>query len=156
MRQSHTCHLFSLIFNFNPRTREGCDADDYAPVAIPKVISIHAPVKGATRCLYALARQASDFNPRTREGCDISASGRRSCSSYFNPRTREGCDLRRGPPAGRSSGNFNPRTREGCDNMSVDFYNLAQGISIHAPVKGATVALAVTTALPDLFQSTHP
>ena len=33
---------------------------------------------------------------------------------------------------------FNPRTREGCDGV-VDYDNLQlNGISIHAPVKGAT------------------
>ena len=43
--------IFSLrsIFNFNPRTREGCDT---------------ASVLTARRCLC-------DFNPRTREGCDV-------------------------------------------------------------------------------------
>ena len=35
---------------------------------------------------------------------------------------------------------FNPRTREGCDiGFDIDLAN-AIGISIHAPVKGATIA----------------
>ena len=55
---------------FNPRTREGCDAD------------------------LDLRRAGNlDFNPRTREGCDRMDD---SCPVLkrrdFNPRTREGCD----------------------------------------------------------------
>ena len=33
-------------------------------------ISIHAPVKGATRYRNRQYCQSRDFNPRTREGCD--------------------------------------------------------------------------------------
>ena len=41
--------LLELPHDFNPRTREGCDLviSDY--IAIWLAISIHAPVKGATR-----------------------------------------------------------------------------------------------------------
>ena len=55
---------------FNPRSREGSDAvtlidpDD-------NEISIHAPVKGATRryiCRFSCRRY---FNPRSREGSDM-------------------------------------------------------------------------------------
>ena len=34
------------------------------------LISIHAPVKGATLLGYEERAQRRDFNPRTREGCD--------------------------------------------------------------------------------------
>ena len=33
---------------------------------------------------------------------------------------------------------FNPRTREGCDGTALDVAYAPEGISIHAPVKGAT------------------
>ena len=36
---------------------------------------------------------------------------------------------------------FNPRTREGCDEKSFSIYIQSQGISIHAPVKGATATV---------------
>ena len=56
--------------NFNPRTREGCDAVyDLFPV-LPYRISIHAPVKGATWQAGSFPRPSAYFNPRTREGCD--------------------------------------------------------------------------------------
>ena len=35
--------------NFNPRTREGCDLDAKTSTVSGSKISIHAPVKGATR-----------------------------------------------------------------------------------------------------------
>ena len=54
------------------------------------------------------------FNPRTREGCDVITLFIFSNPDYFNPRTREGCDL---------------ATAWICSMV---------GISIHAPVKGAT------------------
>ena len=37
----------------------------------PWNISIHAPVKGATLWLGLTIYADADFNPRTREGCDI-------------------------------------------------------------------------------------
>ena len=142
---------------FNPRTREGCDAFlsvDWGSVGV----SIHAPVKGATRlrgckrrsarCFNPRTREGCDtpatlctagsrcFNPRTREGCDKTSSSTKIISSCFNPRTREGCDRvadrRR---AARPS--FNPRTREGCDRIALHPQTGAR-VSIHAPVKGAT------------------
>ena len=35
------------------------------------VISIHAPVKGATSRKHRQRSSKKNFNPRTREGCDI-------------------------------------------------------------------------------------
>ncbi len=35
-----------------------------------KLISIHAPVKGATLCCTLESLLNPHFNPRTREGCD--------------------------------------------------------------------------------------
>ena len=51
---------------------------------------------------------------------------------------------------------FNPRTREGCDAfLDVDLYPI-QAISIHAPVKGATMSLPFCSSSTMEFQSTHP
>ena len=55
-------------------------------------ISIHAPVKGATRRKTPNRPKKKHFNPRTREGCDHKPSPVNSRCLYFNPRTREGCD----------------------------------------------------------------
>ena len=42
-------------FNFNPRTREGCDVSFNRVDFVTFGISIHAPVKGATPRLFAFA-----------------------------------------------------------------------------------------------------
>ncbi len=56
--------------NFNPRTREGCDPTNTTSPFMAGVISIHAPVKGATKSSIKSSMQFVHFNPRTREGCD--------------------------------------------------------------------------------------
>ena len=82
------------------------------------------------------------------------------------------------PYAFLSQGNFNPRTREGCDGVKAFCHFFFQEISIHAPVKGATlfseclnklmfyfnprtregcdVIFIGNTVADALFQSTHP
>ena len=102
------------------------------PGIVPmEYISIHAPVKGATRFPLCSSDDLSHFNPRSREGSDGARSAVSSPASYFNPRSREGSDK--------------------MDFLKVD----EAGISIHAPVKGATSAdrAAVDTKV---FQSTLP
>ena len=61
--------------------------------------------------------------------------GRRS----FNPRTREGCDLSSLEFHDCPSLRFNPRTREGCDSNGFGVESCKYRVSIHAPVKGATI-----------------
>ena len=76
---------------FNPRTREGCDSLPcnksvnnqfqsthpwrvrlirYLVINFWIIVSIHAPVKGATFKSFFQMVWPSSFNPRTREGCD--------------------------------------------------------------------------------------
>ena len=43
-----TAAMIADTFDFNPRTREGCDDLQLLGVLITHDISIHAPVKGAT------------------------------------------------------------------------------------------------------------
>ncbi len=149
--------------NFNPRSREGSDADkvtgetfsvDFNPrsregsdfiraiVASFTLISIHAPAKGATA-------SRMDCAPR---GC------------YFNPRSREGSDADQPPSAFRLDPDFNPRSREGSDRFrqwqqradtqfqstlprrerpgARERQKITILISIHAPAKGATPCVA--------------
>ena len=100
------------------------------------LVSIHAPVKDATRNIQATILELLGFNPRTRKGCDGRVHPRCTGIGSFNPRTRKGCDLfaKLVLPIRRS---FNPRTRKGCDgrdNLRLSGYQ----VSIHAPVKDAT------------------
>ena len=106
--------------------------------AVLDVISIHAPVKGATRCPKILLPGSRYFNPRTREGCDFTPPKTLEVAADFNPRTREGCDPASKLPCSGRIHHFNPRTREGCDLVLELARFLPCRISIHAPVKGAT------------------
>ena len=72
VRRPWTHSIFHILFDFNPRTREGCDG-----------------VAWKRSCM-----SYPNFNPRTREGCDLLRFGRQmERPEHFNPRTREGCDL---------------------------------------------------------------
>ena len=55
--------------NFNPRPREGSDSTELH-IYTKNVISIHAPVKGATLSRQRAIVFLSNFNPRPREGSD--------------------------------------------------------------------------------------
>ena len=57
------------------------------------VISIHAPVKGATELTLSTSGMSCDFNPRSREGSDIRGWLSSAFRQHFNPRSREGSDL---------------------------------------------------------------
>ena len=102
---------------------------------LDKIVSIHAPVWGATDYFYQYIIVAS-FNPRTRVGCDTVGKSKGSNLKSFNPRTRVGCDLKN-LGFGGVFYRFNPRTRVGCDPPKPDDEGSC-GVSIHAPVWGAT------------------
>ena len=57
---------------FNPRSREGSDDTDTYINDI-EMVSIHAPVKGATIFRNAYMPTLWGFNPRSREGSDYSS-----------------------------------------------------------------------------------
>ena len=59
--------------DFNPRSREGSDAEENAQSGV-QLISIHAPAKGATRSARSPTQGRADFNPRSREGSDLKIS----------------------------------------------------------------------------------
>ena len=98
--------------HFNPRTREGCDNAANGQAQGTEVISIHAPVKGAT----------ADFEVGVERVITISihapvkgATSQRSTVMAFQK-------------------DFNPRTREGCDFGNINNRPVSCLISIHAPV----------------------
>ena len=116
--------------NFNPRSREGSDA-------VPLISSLHSP----------------NFNPRSREGSDM------LLRHFSNQRLRFQSTLPRGERRVQtghwwSEMYFNPRSREGSD-IGGALSGLWNGISIHAPARGAT-GRSCTVFLLFLFQSTLP
>ena len=108
----------------------GCDVTS-SLLPRSSIVSIHAPVWGATRVLRVPECGSVCFNPRTRMGCDDARRSQGYCLLCFNPRTRMGCDQRYNQPAA------------------------AKRVSIHAPVWGATDR-AHFCETQNRFQSTHP
>ena len=76
---------------------------------------------------YFKSRGKYNFNPRSREGSDRMTGSNAVCGTYFNPRSREGSD----------SAGFGEIPRE--------------DISIHAPVKGATLHKPRLQGNPEYF-----
>ena len=129
--------LFAVCYDFNPRTRMGCDLRCEPRADRSARISIHAPAWGATMSARGVTRYLplfqsthphgvrlaeivkqyglSDFNPRTRMGCDRKKFPRICTGVHFNPRTRMGCDLSLSCAHLLALIYFNPRTRMGCD-----------------------------------------
>ena len=142
---------------FNPRTREGCDAERIGKFQTYPWISIHAPVKGATNSAVLSKACWPYFNPRTREGCDAIKVQRHLHHFHISIHAPvKGATLILKGTMGRRL-HFNPRTREGCDaDVRIDGADCHAAISIHAPVKGATVPHCIKSVDNDLFQSTHP
>ena len=104
--------IFGLCFN--SRTRKGCDYIS-SLVFWLSLVSIHAPVKGAT-CRFGFGLDVfRRFNSRTRKGCDfiflidrcfvevsihapVKGATINVCQTVtsidcFNSRTRKGCDI---------------------------------------------------------------
>ncbi len=142
----------NLMINFNPRTRMGCDLDNHISL-LPCMISIHAPVWGATyvvtdgnklylfqsthpygvrQIIYNDSSSQYDFNPRTRMGCD-------SMISQFSDEMIE----------------FQSTHPYGVRLSGVIPAPLTSSISIHAPVWGATPGVEIQGKFYE-FQSTHP
>ena len=85
--------------DFNPRSHEGSDFNNFCSLQIPKKISILAPTRGAT-----------DY------GCGIYG-----ICGYFNPRSHEGSDCKL-PIEQLNMDDFNPRSHEGSDHRQVNIY----------------------------------
>ena len=84
---------FAACGHFNPRSREGSDADTFIPFNKIPEISIHAPAKGATamQCKYKLFPLISIHAPA--KGATAASATFRQHTQDFNPRSREGSDL---------------------------------------------------------------
>ena len=152
--------IFRYVY-FNPRSHEGSDGDRSFLVYGGLSISIHAPTRGATACTQWLRRPGcifqstlprgerrgvfwcdclcDNFNPRSHEGSDEAGPEIVEMVNDFNPRSHEGSD---GTEKRLYQKNtyFNPRSHEGSDVFS-GFSTVVLSISIHAPTRGATIAV---------------
>ena len=123
---------------FNPRARAGRDFADHAAYVLADVVSIHAPVRGATELAQAQEGVAACFNPRARAGRDVRDA--EADPHYDRFQSTRPCGARRGvheamtrvykvfqstrPCGARRDGRLDRQRR--------------QPVSIHAPVRGAT------------------
>ena len=98
--------------NFNPRSHEGSD-DRHGPFDVLRVISIHAPTRGATIRIAARAA-CGTFQSTLPRGERLRLFCVFVLDFYFNPRSHEGSDRNRW--RNQSHGfHFNPRSHEGSD-----------------------------------------
>ena len=99
---------------FNPRPRTGSDYEEFNFPAFNRVVSIHAPARGATKINLEPGQARGGFNPRPRTGSDFQARDTGWRERSFNPRPRTGSD--RFPCEGTTKDErFNPRPRTGSD-----------------------------------------
>ena len=116
--------------NFNPRSREGSDAFIFC-INADRIISIHAPARGATLYKKGMALVDIAFQSTLPRG------ERRLIVLIFYVLP-----------------DFNPRSREGSDG-GIYIAGVTRFISIHAPARGATLPYA-GDELQTIFQSTLP
>ena len=119
-----------------------------------RIVSIHAPARGATRLQYAGARILSTFqSTRPRGARRVRTSMSQAVKMFQSTRPR---GARRGADCKAEIWPcFNPRAREGRDNTFNWGFGITLPVSIHAPARGATVTKA-PLQIPARFQSTRP
>ena len=123
--------------SFNPRAREGRDLRANMMGWGVKNVSIHAPARGATDASYEDAERILFQSTRPR-------GARRPVKvSHWHETNRFQSTRPRGARHGFVSLSllrkcFNPRAREGRDQVERAYLG-ADGVSIHAPARGATM-----------------
>ena len=143
----------SFINYFNPRSPKGSDNSLTEFVKLP-TISIHAPLKGATRTEVPEKQRFFYFNPRSPKGSDYLEYYSYTRHIHFNPRSPKGSD------GIRPEGDHYilvisiHAPLKGATYMTASMPTVTR-ISIHAPLKGAT-PIFDESARPLLFQSTLP
>ena len=147
-----------VSWSFNPRTHSGCDLREVQTYSYI-IVSIHAPTRGATRCI-SKGRVAIDvsIHAPTRGATTSSSSPRRGMWMFQSTHPLGVRPTRHLPTPQRLSVSihaptrgatpwcsgslisarcFNPRTLSGCDS-SVPLREMSLNVSIHAPTRGAT------------------
>ena len=145
---------------FNPRTPAGCDVgcllnsprsflfqsthpcgvrllQNQADDCEPQLVSIHAPLRGATFPLVAVSSTVDGFNPRTPAGCDTKWAGIVNAILGFNPRTPAGCD-RIAPCTSYQETEVSIHAPLRGATPNGPGSSTRSWVSIHAPLRGAT------------------
>ena len=106
------------------------------------MVSIHAPVKGATVRTMLTTPESLGFNPRTRKGCDLFLLPLQHFTIVVSIHAPVKGATKQWRPVLLPFSSFNPRTRKGCDLRQTLSHRQRLRVSIHAPVKGATAPLS--------------
>ena len=125
--QSPVC----IIWDFNPRSREGSDTEEYCKLP-NKLISIHAPARGATRFSAVVGMNLRISIHAPARGATAKSVGSLKAVVISIHAPARGATYRLGI-AGRG-----------------------KNISIHAPARGATILALYQLSPQILFQSTLP
>ena len=133
---------------------QGATRDNNRLFATTKV-SIHAPMQGATYEQSLGCCRTQGFNSRTHAGCDLIPKLNNILHGGFNSRTHAGCDLTRYTSnivSTRFQFTHPCRVRPDKDWSGI----VSEGVSIHAPMQGATRKHTVRRVTLDSFNSrTH-
>ncbi len=141
---------FVVRFRFQPTRPRGARRVAAIEKSLERIVSTHAPTRGATRRPTWPCSRRSGFNPRAHAGRDTpdrrALPGHRSVSTHAPTRgaTRQpGCSH---PP----HRGFNPRAHAGRD-PDGDGDVAAMVVSTHAPTRGATARPAPRSYSPPCF-----
>ena len=96
-------------------------------------VSIHAPLRGATHADCTISVGNGSFNPRTPAGCD--------CNSCL-PHTK--------------NGKFQSTHPCGVRHVTTEEVQTMAAVSIHAPLRGATIMLLITILTQRCFNPRTP
>ena len=118
-------------------------------------ISIHAPLAGCDDGSCVNYQTVTHFNPRTPGGVRRRRMRIAEIIPDFNPPTPGGVRRYTHAIVGDVR-NFNPRTPGGVRQEPVAEEEVAQMISIHAPLAGCDLLWTVSPFTTLAFQSTHP
>ena len=124
--------------SFNPRTPAGCDISPWLWSAVPRRFQSTHPCGVRRERDYLEMGDWRRFNPRTPAGCDHWSRVLGIGAVRFNPRTPAGCDCRYWPDW-ISALLFQSTHPCGVRHTARLPTAGAHGVSIHAPLRGATI-----------------
>ncbi len=167
--------IFSRVTSFNPRARAGRDRrrrgqrgcrQEFQSTrprgarrlhegekSSTRIVSIHAPARGATGRYCVRPLHDSSFNPRARAGRDWVFPPSWFSHKSFNPRARAGRDLRPDPLADARRVVSIHAPARGATTGRHCIRPFHDPVSIHAPARGAT--FFVCTVVADMGVSIH-
>ena len=130
----------TAIACFNPRPRAGGDLSDLRVERRDVEVSIHAPARGATRACRSRRSGRYEFQSTPPRGGRPDRAAARQLDAMFQSTPPRGGRLQMPSALSAARSCFNPRPRAGGDRM-LALVNATVSVSIHAPARGATVAI---------------